>query len=129
MLLLPFKKLLFGEQLGLSLPVGEQGEAGQGGNAAPDVIPCGVRRARAWPLFCATGPVPMAVASLDLVVPGTFRDERLVAGRERLEARDEVTPGKRGDLCSGMAVAGTHGWQWHVWDTGQSIPGPEGKAA
>lgn len=39
MLLFPFKKLLFGEQLGLSLPVGEQREAGQGGNAALDVIP------------------------------------------------------------------------------------------
>lgn len=91
------------------------------------------------------------------------RDERLVAGRERLEARDEVTPGERGDLCLGMAVVGTQGWAdvskkgdwhhgmevtgtqgwtwlilslvdhpptlWHMWDMGQSVTDPKGKAA
>lgn len=79
MLLFPFKKLLFGEQLGLSLPVGEQGEAEQGGNAAPDVIPYGVGQARARPLFCATGPpVPMGVASPG---PDGPRDEQTVIQR------------------------------------------------
>lgn len=120
MLLFPFKKLLFGEQLGLSLPVGEQGEAGQGGKAAPDVIPYGTRQAPSAvpqvPLF------PWQWPPQDLVVPGMgwllFRDERLVAGREGLEARDEVTPGKKGDLCSGMAVVGTQGWA----DMPQKVP-------
>lgn len=58
------------------------------------------------------------------------RDERLVAGRERLEARDEVTPGERGDSCSGMAVVGTQGWadmsQKGDWHHGMEVIGTQG---